>query len=345
MTTVLKFNEDYNQDRKEELVSLVTLASNLGFQPKKKVDIRKEDFTPTTWIPLEKLVISEDYQRLLIQAFIRKAGKFDPTLFTHVIVSRRPDGTLMVVDGQHESIIGCLYTNQGGKLEVPCQVTDQPASFTTEQCKVVESEQFQKRQGSRNNLTAVDNFRAGIAGGVSKYLKQEETLYDLGVCIENIGDMNGHSVYGYSKLFEAVEKYKLPSCMKAINQYDKNRTDKRFAKWSEEKDMRGALILGMAAVYDFMKEELGQGDKCYALKTFMENNLGMMKIDGDDHLLKNSAGPLQRVIIARRIIANCNNLIEQGYIVKKSGEKLKHIIGEASLEAAGLSDPTKNPTT
>lgn len=346
MTAVLKFNNvnnnDNNEGKEENIVSLVTLANNLRFQPNRKRDIRKEDFMSIEWIPLEKLKISEDYQRLLIETFIRTAGKFDPTLFAPVDVSLRPNGTMMVVDGQNQSVIALLYTNQGGKLEVPCHVHVQPKHFTDKDCKIAEAEFFQKKQKSRTSLTAVDTFRAGIAAGIQKFLDQEQTLYDLGVCIENIGDRQGHSVYGYTKLFQSVTLYKLSNCLKAINQYDKNRKDKRFDKWSEEKDMQGALILGMSAVYSFMEKVLGQGDKCYALKTFMESNLGNMSIDGKDHLLYKTAGALQNIIVARRIIANCNTLITQKVLVKKNGENFQVTIGDELLETAGLGDPSKS---
>ena len=46
------------------------------------------------------------------------------------------------------------------------------------------------------------------------------------------------------------------------------------------------------------------------------------------------------VIIARRIIDACNNLIESGVIVKTNGDEFKITIGEQLLEEADMGDPS-----
>jgi hypothetical protein len=324
----------YEPDNK--LISLTDLAKSLGIVKKRHV-FSEDDYVPTTYHKCKDLKVCQDYQRLINEGFIRQAGFFDPTMISSMIVYRRPDGTLVIVDGQHEGCIAVIYTQSAGETKFPCMVFDHPKDFTLKQCIESESNHFKSRQKNRTNLGAIEVLRAGIAAGNSDALQTEDMLYSLGVCIQNIGDVDGISVHGYAKLLEAHKTCGLSACKEAIKLYDHLRTHPSYDKWTVRGDMKGALILGLAKVIWFRNEHLGSGEKTQALDTYLDKYLGRKN---PDHLQEKTAGPLQGVIIARRIIDACNNLIESGVIVKTNGDEFKITIGEQLLEEADMGDPS-----
>ena len=61
---------------------------------------------------------------------IRSAEEFDADLVRPLYVFVRPNGKHSVADGQHETVIGILYTTQSGELLIPCQIRPHPKHFT-----------------------------------------------------------------------------------------------------------------------------------------------------------------------------------------------------------------------
>jgi hypothetical protein len=318
------------------LISLTDLAKSLGIVKKQRA-FSEDDYVPTTYHKCKDLNVCQDYQRLINEGFIRAAGFFDPTMISPMIVYRRPDGSMVIVDGQHSGCIAVIYTQSAGNTKFPCMVFDHPKDFTLKQCIEAESNHFKNRQKNRTNLGAVEVLRAGIAAGQTDALQTEDMLYSLGVCIENIGDVDGISVHGYAKLLEAYKTCGFSACKEAIELYDHLRISPSYEKWSIRGDMKGALIFGLAKVIWFRNEYCGAGEKTQALDTYLTKYLG--KKNPDD-LQNKTAGPIQGVLIARRIIDACNNLIESGVIVKTNGDEFKITIGEELLEKAGMGDPS-----
>lgn len=331
MTTLTKHYEPDNK-----LIRLTNLAKNLGIV-KNRHAFSEDDYVPTTYHKLKDLWVCEDYQRLINVGFIKGAKFFDPTMISPMIVYRRPDGTMVIVDGQHEGCIGVIYTQSADNTKFPCMVFEHPKDFTLKQCIEAEAEHFKDRQKNRTNLGAVETLRAGIAASHPDALQTEETLHDLGVCIENIGDVDGISVHGYAKLLAAHKTCGFKACKEAIELYDDLRINPSYEKWSTRGDMKGALIYGLAKVIWFRNEHLGSGEKTQALDTYLDKYLG--KRNPDD-LQNKTAGIAQGILIARRIISACNNLMESGVIIKTNGDEFKITIGEELLETAGMGDPS-----
>ena len=323
----------YEPDNK--LIRLTDLAKNLGVVRKQSA-FSEDDYVPTTYHKCKDLNVCQDYQRLINEGFIRAAGFFDPTMISPMIVYRRPDGSMVIVDGQHSGCIAVIYTQSAGNTKFPCMVFDHPKDFTLKQCIEAESNHFKNRQKNRTNLGAVEVLRAGIAAQQSDALETQEMLYSLGVCIENIGDVDGISVHGYAKLLEAHKTCGLSACKEAIERYDDLRINPSYEKLNIGGDMKGALIFGLAKVIWFRNEHLGAGEKTQALDTYLDKYLGKKK---PDDLQSKTAGIAQGILIARRIISACNNLIESGVIVKTNGDEFKITIGEELLETAGMGDP------
>ena len=329
-----------NYPEKDNLVPLTQLAANLGFTPKKK-DFNEDDYIPITLLPAKSLYSDEEFQRLLNKSMITKAVEFDPTLVRPLYVFLRPNGKHSVADGQHETIIGILYTTQGGEVLVPCQLRIHDENATLQECLDIEANFFKKLNFNRTNVKKIDRLRADIALKDQDALDIEAKLNDMGVNIEGLGHPEGVSVNGYTKLMEAHEDYGLKCVTDAIDLIQSHQADVNAPKWvNNDKSLVGGLIGGIAALYHLLPY-LGKGDKNYALKTYLENNLKKDKPLGKKSLMSDIGGHLQSVLFARRVISSCNSLVRQGYITKKDGSELQVEIEETVLNKAGLGDPSK----
>ena len=332
-----------NYPVEDNLVPLTELAANLGFSPKKE-EFNEESYIKLKLIDADLLYSDADFQRLINQGLVRKAVKFDKDLVRPLYVFERPNGKYSVADGQHEGIIGILYTVQGGKLKLPCQVRTHPKDFTLEECLAVEAHFFKLLNFRRRNVGKVDKLRADIAIGDEHALGVEEKLVDMGVNIEMIGDPKGVPVYGYDKLMEAHSKYKTSNIHRAIKKYQELQNDPEAPKWNDtDKPLNAGLLGGMAAIYFMLNGggDLGFEEKHYALQYYMDFYLKKVRPMGKKSLMDGAGGWQQDVLIARRIVDKCNTLIETDIITKKDGSPLKQTIGEDTMKSAGLADPGK----
>ena len=332
-----------NYPLEDNLVPLAQLAANLEFSPKKE-NFDEEDYIPIELIEADLLFSDPEFQRLINQGMIRKAQKYDKYLVRPLYVFERPNGRYSVADGQHEGIIGILYTAQGGKLKVPCQVRKHNKDATLEECLAKEAHFFKLLNFRRRNVGKVDKLRADIAVGDNIALQIEEKLIDMGVNIELIGDPDGVPVFGYDKIMEAHDKYGTSSIHRAIAKYQQLQEDPRSPKWNDtDKPLNAGLLGGVAAIYFMLNGggDLGYGEKHYALKYYMDHYLKKVRPTGKKSLMDGAGGWKQDVLIARRIVDKCNALIETDVITKKDGKPLMQTIGEDVLKSAGLGDPSK----
>ena len=331
-----------NYSQEDNLVPLTELAAKLGFTPKKE-SFDEESYIELKLIDAELLYSDADFQRLINQGMIRQARMFDQNLVRPLYVFERPNGKYSVADGQHQGIIGILYTQQGGKLKLPCQVRRHPKDYNLEQCLAEEANFFKKLNFRRRNVGKVDKVRADFAIGDDKAKAIEERLIDMGVHIELIGDPEGVPVYGYDKIMEAQKKYGTSNITRAIQKYQQLQEDPKSPKWNDtDKPLNAGLLGGMAAIYFMLNGggDLGFGEKHYALKYYMDHYLKKVRPIGKKSLMDLTGGVKQDVLIARRIVDKCNALIETDVITKKNGETLMQTIGEDTMRSAGLGDPS-----
>ena len=98
-----------------------------------------------------------------------------------IYVSKRADGTLAIVDGQHRVL---ALRALGIDTPVHCHVyTD----LTEEE----ECEQF-LLLNTRRNISAVDKFRLAVGAGLPNYVAANAILHERGLAIEGDANMNGH---------------------------------------------------------------------------------------------------------------------------------------------------------
>ena len=108
------------------------------------------------------LKVSRDYQRYICLTTLRKAKQFDYILCQTLVVALRPDGTYVIIDGQHKAIMAIL---SGEELDIPCQVIVHDPNSTLQQCIEEEAKLFGKYNTSRKNTSTLDKVRAGLSYG------------------------------------------------------------------------------------------------------------------------------------------------------------------------------------
>lgn len=323
---------------KDDLIALTDLADDLGLKPVKK-SFDENTYLPVTLIPVEELYIDKKYQRLLNKAMIKSAGEFNPVLCRPIAVFKRPDGKYAISDGQHTSVIGYLYTDDGKKLKIPCQVQNHFKDASNKDCVSREAQFFEEINKNRTNVSQVERLRCGIAYEDSAALEIEQKLISMGVSVEGIGSEYGYSVKGYSKVLEA-HSIGLKYAKQAIYKYSELNEDPSLIKWKSGVDMSGALIAGLARIYTLI-ESLGNGEKSYVVKQYMNTRL---KKFSPDKLTKDTAGQKQSHLIALKIVNRINSLISEDVLTKQDGTILKHEISSGDLKNAGIVDPSAEPT-
>ena len=337
----MKQNKNGYNPENDKLESITNLASALNFTHNTH-DFDKDEYLSIIYIKARDLYVDKNFQRFLAHTMIKSAKRFDPLLVRPLYVFKRPDGKYSVADGQHQTVMGIIYTTLGKDVELPCQVREHDKDATLEECMVIEAEFFKALNFRRRNVTKVDKLRADIAIGDEEALKVEEKLKDMGVRIENIGCQDGPEVWGIDKIMEAHTNYGLSNVIKAIDLYTSYQTRKDAVKWNDvDKPLKGGLICGIAAIYYLLNNHLGKGEKSYALEQYIEGYLWKSKPTGKDSIEHNTAGVKQGILIARRLVDSCNNLIDLDVLTKKNGECLYQKIGEDILLTAGLGDPSK----
>lgn len=130
------------------------------------------------WRPVGELLIDETYQRAIdtgpSQTLIRKIAQFwDWGLCQPLAVSRRPNGTLTIVDGQHRASAAKL---RGDIAHLPCVITSY-ASAGDEAAAFVALNQM------RRPLSALDLFKAALAAEDREALEIMDCLQRVGLSI------------------------------------------------------------------------------------------------------------------------------------------------------------------
>ena len=323
---------NYDESR-ETLIPITQLADDLGYKPK-RTDFNPDSFIITQFIPLKKLYVDKEYQRLLKEAMIRNQSEYDPTLASDIDVFLRPNGKYSTADGQHGAVIGYLYTIQGGELAVPCKVRRHPEYYTIEQCLAAESKFFLEKNKNRTQVSQLEKLRSAICYQDAEALETLDKLISMGVCLEKIGAEDGIEVHGLSKILEAYS-VGLTETKQAIALYKAWIDDTNLPKWKEGK-LKASFIGGLARTFMLIKT-LGKGDMSNALSNYVTNNLKKSSVKT---LTEGTAGTSQSHAIACRIVNRLNTLIEEGYIYKKDGKLLSKQISESMLATAGIVDPT-----
>lgn len=267
----------------------------------------RNDFLPITWVKVKDLKVDPKYQRLINLGFIKRAEKFDPLLVKPLSVFERPNGHLMVVDGQHTTVLSATYVEDADNFELPCQIQVHPSSFTTQQCERAEAKYFKRFNSLRNTVSAVAKLRSDIAQGATYALTIEESFKSLNIHVEGIGapDDGTNGVHGYYKLKAAIGKYGNSFVKTAVDSY-KTHNNIDGNKWNLP--LNGGMIFGLAATYHFLDNYVGDGKKRDGFLEFLSDRLSKRAVE---KYIAMTQGPQMDVLVLQNILEQYNSLVEQ----------------------------------
>lgn len=275
------------------------------------------------FIRASKLRVSRDYQRYICLNTLKKARQFDYLLCQTLVVALRPDGTYVIIDGQHKAIMSLL---SGEDLDLPCQVIVHDPNSTLQQCIEEEAKLFEKYNTSRKNTSRLDAVRAGLSWGDEDSKAFEENWIAIGIQSEGIGYDEGVEITGWAKANESIGKWKIVPTKKAVDFLKPV-----YQKWNLD-SIDGSMIGGLAAIHTLL-DTVGEGKKGVGLKWYLSNNFSAIS---RSIWTKNTRGASD-ILIARKIVDDYNRDVDKNNIKCKAPAK----IGEDLLKGVGLADPTK----
>ena len=130
------------------------------------------------WVSVESLSFDPTYQRSIDNAGSRRligsiAANFDWRLFAPMIVSRRPDGTKVIIDGQHR---WAAAVRRGDLPHLPCCL------FTYETPED-EARMFILANRARKSMNRLDDFYAALAAADEDALEIQRLVTDAGLTV------------------------------------------------------------------------------------------------------------------------------------------------------------------
>ena len=274
------------------------------------------DFPEVRYLKIGDLTVDPKWQRWLNKDVIQKAKHLDPELFQCIVVFERPDGDLVIVDGQHKAVMALKAA--GENIEVPCQVIVHDKNMTLKQCQKKEAKTFELLNFNRKNVNKLAKIRAGLAYGDDDAKKFEAKFITMGIFKEGIGDVDlGIEIDAPSKAENAFDRFDGMNCKRAVEYL---RTDK---KGKPLNSIPGSMVFGMAAIFNLLSALDESSSKHLGLSNYLNRYL---KNTSYKKWARNCAGNLDYVIIARRIVDASNLSLANGHY---DGS----VIGEKVLES------------
>ena len=271
------------------------------------------------FVRASKLLVSSSYQRYICISTIKKAKQFNYLLCQTLVIALRPDGSYVIIDGQHKAIMAIL---SGEELDLPCQIIKHDVNASLAQCIKIEAQLFQDLNTSRKNTSTLDKVRAGLSYNDEDSVEFQDNFISIGVNAEGIGYDEGIEVQGWAKAVESIGKWKIPNTRRAVDFLRPIYEN----KWNLEY-VDGSMVGGLAATFSLV-EACGSGDKAKGLRTYLKDYFSNVS---RSKWTENTRGQSD-VLIARKIVNKCNDLLEQNIF---EGAK----IGEELLANNKLKDP------
>ena len=303
-----------------QLLSLVDIAQDCRSKVSKFRTGALGEFLRYEELPLNILKLLKLYQRDIGWSEINNQYKqFHRGYCVAVIVAKRPDGSYVVVDGQHK-VLMAIWSEQVTKI--PCMVLDHESNATIEQCESLEAELFHALNAKRKNPNYVDKMRAGYVFKLPEAVEYNNNLSACAIYVENLGDIDGHQLNGEYQWRQAIKKYELQTVIKAVN------FAKQFDKTWNRNEVRGDIVYGLSALLTFFEDaKKDLNGRVQKVIEFMLREIPKKKVkvwyDG-------ISGSKTDILIARRII--------QAYKDSSSTSRTNSIT-EETLSKYGLKNP------
>ena len=271
------------------------------------------------FIRASKLLISSAYQRYICISTIKKAKQFNYLLCQTLVIALRPDGSYVIIDGQHKAIMAIL---SGEELDLPCQIFKHDVNSTLAQCIKIEAQLFEDLNTSRKNTSKLDKVRAGLSYGDDKSREFQDNFISIGVQAEGIGYDEGIEVNGWAKAEESITRWKIPNTRRAVDFLRPIYENQWHLEYVD-----GSMVGGLAGTFSLV-EACGSGDKAKGLRTYLKDYFSNVS---RSKWTENTRGQSD-VLIARKIVNKYNDLCDQGIIEGAT-------IGEDLLANNKLKDP------
>jgi hypothetical protein len=302
-------------------IPLVQIAHKFKSKAKKFRPGSINEFLLFKKLKVDSLIVPDVYQRDLSCGDINTYGQFNKWFFVPLIVSIRPNGDKIVIDGQHKAVMAIWSSCVS---EVPCMVLEHPESRSNVECEKIEAEIFYALNAKRKNPSYVDKMRAGYVFGLQEAIEYNNNLSACGLYVDSLGDVDGHQLNGEYQWRQAVKNYELAIVMRAVS-YAKD-IDKVWRKG----EVRGDIVYGLSSLIKFLDAASGEinGRREKVLKyvsTEMSKSKPKVWYEG-------ISGSQTDILVARRIIKSYNAL---------STTANSQCIPEETLEQYGLKDPIK----
>lgn len=283
------------------------------------------DYGDYRMIPNTELKISRKWQRFLIKSTLQRAKRFSRAYCQPLVVYQRPNGDLVVVDGQHKLVMSILGNDKS--FDVPCVVFEHPKDRSLRECEAIEARLFEALNTARHSTSKIDKVRAGLAYGDKEAQQFETDFISLGLQIEGIGDPDGMPVKGVAKAERGFRTFGLLATKRAVSFLRVV-----YTKYYNKDYVDGSMVGALAAIYNLL-DVLGDGKKANGLKEYLNTYFHKIALNTWKH---NSSGPSEN-IIARRIVDKYNDMVKSGVITDGA------VIGEDTLsdDAVKLRDLSK----
>jgi hypothetical protein len=237
------------------------------------------------WIRIERLVVSEAYQRPITQAgrlnVRRIADRFQWSRFSPVIVAPVEGGRFAIIDGQHRTTAAAMI----GIEEVPCQIV---LATPGEQ-----AEAFTAINGAVTRVTRLALHRAAVAAGDSDAKLIDATTRRAGVTVlsypkSELNQEPGETM-AIGALADALRNYGAPAVETALRCVVKTRNR-----------VKGGLSATVvAAVCAFAARRLARGVEEKTLLAFFEDVILVREADKARLVERERGGAVWTILLAR----------------------------------------------
>lgn len=190
------------------------------------------------WIHLNMLSVDSAYQRSTENTASRRliasiTAKFDWRLCAPLVVSRRADDKLVIIDGQHRWLAAC---NRDDIVHLPCCVFRY--NNTQEEARM-----FILANRARKPISRLDDFYAAVAAGDEDALEIQQLVTDAGLCVARNSSSTGWrpgEVAFTSSIANAIRRFGATTTTDALKHMS--------AAFNDQRLLHGAAILGALLV-------------------------------------------------------------------------------------------------
>lgn len=240
-------------------------------------------------IKIEELNVSHAYQRMVKRQVVAKIKKnYDASAFGTLIVGKRKDNTLWVVDGQQRM----TAAKELGHAEVPCSVMESRGSSH-------EAEVFRVINGGRQNITRNELFKAALESGDSQSVEIVAAIERIGFVLGLSSGSNSkpHVIRQAAAMEKIYEWGKVPLVEKVLRCIK--------AAWADEQSATKSFVLtGIAKFFRLYPE----ADETRVVKVMQEVSPNQILRHADD--ARQLMGGNRDLVVSRVIAMQYNKRLQ-----------------------------------